>query len=176
MIALRFVAGLALALLLHVGATWVYPGFPRIVDLFLVATVAAARSGRAERGLLAGSLAGWVRDVLSGGPLGLYGFADAAVGYMTALVAQRLVVQRRISLAGVFAAAAAAQGLLLALLGWLVVGGSELPRPLDLGLRVATTAAAGVSWTELAGGVSRSWLRRRNRPSGSLRIDKSLLP
>jgi rod shape-determining protein MreD len=176
MAVLSFAGALAVAALLHLAGTWLFPGFPRLVDLFLVTTVAAARSGRPERALVAGSVAGWVEDALMGGPFGLFGFTNAAVGYLTALVAQRLVVQRQTAIAGVFAAAGAAQGMLLTLLGWAIVGGREMPHPLDLVLRVATTAAAGLAWTQIGVLVARRFRRLRHRPSGSLRIDRSLLP
>jgi len=173
---LSYAGALAVATLLHLAGTWIYPGFPRAVDLLLVVTVAAARAGRPERAIVAGSVAGWIADALTGGRFGLFGFADAAVGYLIALVAQRLVVQRKTAIAGVFAAAGAAQGVLLVLLGWAIVGGRELPRPLDLVVRVATSAVAGLAWTQVAALLSRRFRRLRHRPSGGLRIDRSLLP
>ncbi len=173
---LKFLAGLALATLLEAAGTRLLPAFPRWADLFLVLVVTVARAGVPERALFAGVAAGWATDALAGGPFGLFGFADSAVGYLTALVAQRLVVQRRISLAGIFAAAAATQGVLLTLLGWLIVGGRELPHPTDLAIRIATTAAAGVLWSELSLLVTRRLARSRKRPSGALRTPRSLLP
>jgi rod shape-determining protein MreD len=164
------------AALLQVAATWIYPGWPVVVDLFLVVTVIVARSGRPLQALLAGVAAGWTADALAGGPLGINGFADSAVGYAAALVAQHLVVHRRSSLAGVFAAAAAAQGAMLALLGTIFLAERELPGLEIVALRAATSALAGLVWTQVAGAVGRRFRRRRGRPSGALNLPKSLLP
>jgi rod shape-determining protein MreD len=172
----KFAAGLALAALLHVAATRIYPGWPVVVDLFLVVTVIVARRGQPLAALLAGVAAGWTADALAGGPLGINGLADSAVGYTAALVAQHLVVHRRSSLAGVFAAAAAAQGAILALLGTLFLAGHELPGVGIVALRAATAALAGLLWTQLAGAVGRRFRRRRAVPGGAPELSKSLLP
>lgn len=172
----RFAAGLALAALVHLAATRLWPGWPVAVDLFLVVTVIVARAGRPLEALLAGIVAGWTADALAGGPLGINGFADSAVGYLAALAAQRLVVHRKSSLAGVFAAAAAAQGVILALLGLLFLSGRELPGPEIVALRAATSALAGLVWTNLAGAVGRRFRRKRGPPGGAPDLPKSLLP
>ena len=173
---LKFFGGLALAALVHVAATRLEPAWPVFVDLFLVVTVIVARGGRPIEALLAGIAAGWSADALAGGPIGLNGFADSAVGYLAALVAQRLVVHRRSSLAGLFAAAAAAQGAILALLGLLFLAGRELPGPASVALRAATSALAGLLWTQLSNVAIGRWRRRRGRPSGAPDLPKSLLP
>jgi cell shape-determining protein MreD len=175
MAAVRFLAGLALAALLHAGGTALWSGFALIADPFLVAAVAVALSGRAERALVAGTLAGWTADALAGGPFGLYGLADGAVAYATALVAQRLVVDRRSSAAGVFAAAAAAQGALLVALGVVFRGPAETLTPLELVLRVAVAAALGLAWMQTARWTSARWRRRGSPKSGGVTLPKSLL-
>jgi len=169
----RLLAALALALAVTVAGARAVPGFPAWFDFFLVVTLSVARRGRPGQALGTGVAAGWIADALSGGPFGLHGLADSAVGYATALVAQRLVVERTSSLALVFAAGAAVQGGLLAALGRLVVPGGTAPSPLALGVRIATTAAIGVAWNVIA----RRWStrRRRRRKSGSLQVPKSLL-
>jgi len=171
--AARFVAGLVLAVVLHAAATLVAPAFPVYCDLFLVATVVAARHGRIERALVAGSLAGWAADALAGGPFGLYGFADAAVALGTALAARRLTVERSGSLVALFAAAGAAQGIVLRLLGLAVVPDLELPGWLALGVRALVTAGAGPAWIGILAAAGARWRRWRGRPS-SLGLSKSL--
>lgn len=164
MAAIRFLLGLALAALVHLLGTALWSGFPLVGDPFLVATVVVALGGRPEAALVAGTLAGWSADALAGGPFGLHGLADAAVGYATALAAQRIVVDRRSSAAGVFAAAAAAQGALLVALGALFRGAGELLGPLELLLRVGTTALLGLGWMQLGRAVAARWRRRGGRP------------
>lgn len=175
MAAVRFLGGLLLAALVHLAGTALWSGFPVVADPFLVTAVVVALGGRAEPALVAGTLAGWAADALAGGPFGLYGLADGAVAYATALAAQRIVVDRRSSAAGVFAAAAAAQGALLVLLGVVFRGPQETLSPLELLLRVATTAALGLTWMQARRLVAARWRRRGSRKSGGVALPKSLL-
>lgn len=169
----RFVVGLALAVLLHAAGTVVAPGFPAYCDLFLITTVVAARHGRIERALVAGSIAGWAADALAGAPFGLFGFTNAAVGLMTAIAARRLVVERAISLLGLFAAASAVQGALLVLLSLIVAPGVDLPGPVALIVRVAVAAVAGPLWIVVVAALGARWRRWRQR-AGGLGFSKSL--
>lgn len=162
--ALRFLAGLALAALAQAAGARFVPGFAGAFDLFLVATVVAARHGRLERALVAGSLAGWAADALSGAPFGLFGFTDAAIGYLTAVAAHRLVFDRPGSHLALFAAGGAAHGLLLAGLGLFVVD-SAVPAPSALVLRVATTALVGPLWIRFAEAGERRLRRLFRRPA-----------
>lgn len=125
---LKFVAALAAAALLHFAGARLLPHFSLAVDLFLLVVALEARHGSPLTGMFAGLAAGLLADGLSGGPYGLYGFADTAVGFGIALAAQQLVVQRTSSLAGVFAAAAAAQQAILAALALVFRDHAELPR------------------------------------------------
>lgn len=155
----RFLAALAVAVLLHLAGTRVEPLFPLAVDLFLLVALLEARHGRPSGAMLAGLAAGLVADGLTGGPYGLFGFANTAVGYGVARAAQQLVVQRSTSLAAVFAAGAAAQQAILAGLALVFRPGAELAGPEWLLAKVATTALAGLAWTRaverLAGGLAR---------------------
>jgi rod shape-determining protein MreD len=173
--AVRFFLGLLLAAALHAVGTRVAPGFPRAVDLFLVTTVVVARHGRPEGGLFAGLVAGYAADALSGGPFGLNGFADAAVGYGAALAARNLVVARPGSIAALFALGAAAQGALLYLVAALVVAGPARPDLLGLALKVGSSALLGLAWIRLAAAAERRLPGRRSRPSGAIETPKSLL-
>ena len=166
--ALRFLAGLAIAALAQAAGARVLPGFAGAFDLFLVATVVASRHGRLERALVAGSLAGWAADALSGAPFGLFGFADAAIGYLTAVAAHRLVLERPGSHLALFAGAGAAHGLVLAGLGLFVVG-APVPGPGALVLRAATTALVGPLWIQVADAAERRLRRLFRRPARGLR-------
>jgi hypothetical protein len=170
-----FAAGLLLAAALQAAGARLVPGLPDYLDLFLVATVLAARHGHPEGGLFAGCAAGWAADALAGGPFGLFGFADAAVGWGAATAARTLVVTRPGSLAALFALAAAAQGLLLVLLALLGLAGPAFPPAFPLAVRVATTVAAGLTWLRLQAWASSVTRRRRRRPSGAIELPKSLL-
>ncbi len=161
---LKFVAALAAAALLHFAGARLLPNFSLAVDLFLLVVALEARHGNPVAGMFAGLAAGLLADGLSGGPFGLYGFADTAVGFGIARAAQQLVVQRTSSLAGVFAAGAAAQQAILAALALVFRDHAELPDPLWLLVKVATTAFLGVAWTASANAVaSRLSFRRANR-------------
>ena len=73
-------------------------------------------------------------------------------------------MQRTSSLAGVFAAGAAAQQALLAALALVFRDHAELPDPLWLLVKVATTALLGVAWTASANALARHLkFRRANR-------------
>lgn len=167
----RFAAALAVAALIAVAGARVSPLFPLAVDPFLLVAVVVARSGRPLPAMFGGTAAGWAADALSGGPFGLFGLADGVIAYGTARAAQQLVVQRRSSLAAVFGAAAAAQGAIVALLGLVFTPGRELPSPLWLAIKVATTAALGLAWTGIAAAVGRR-LAARRRPSGTLTVGR----
>jgi rod shape-determining protein MreD len=162
---LRFLAGLAFAALLHFVASRIWPGFPRAVDLFLLAAMLEARHGRPVAGMFAGLASGLLADGLSGGPYGLHGFANTAVGYGTARAAQQLVVQRTTGLAALFAAGAAAQQAILALLALVFRDRVELPDPLWLPIQVGASALLGLLWTHAAAALARRfrfWQRSRS--------------
>ncbi len=70
------------------------PSFARLLDVFLVVVVLHGLGGNSLAALFAGMLVGLVHDTLTNNPFGLFGFADTIVGYGTARLAQRLVIQR----------------------------------------------------------------------------------
>ncbi len=157
----RFIAGLGLATVLHFAGAQLFPNFSQAVDLFLLVVALEARHGSPVAGMFAGLAVGLLADGLSGGPYGLYGFADTAVGFGIALAAQQLVVQRTTGLAGVFAAGASAQQAILAALARLFRDQAELPDPLWLLVKVGTTALLGLAWTASANAVTRRLRFRR---------------
>jgi rod shape-determining protein MreD len=167
----RFLAGLALAGLLHLAGTRVTPYFPLAIDLFLLTAILEARHGRPLGGMLAGLAAGLAADGLSGGPYGLFGFADTAVGFGVARAAQQLVVQRTTSLAAIFAAGAAAQQAILAALSLVFRPEGELPGFEWLLARVASTALLGLAWTRAVELLFARFASRRAGREKQLKID-----
>ena len=83
---LKFVAALAAAALLHFAGARLVPNFSLAVDLFLLVVALEARHGSPLAGMFAGLAAGLLADGLSGGPYGMYGFANTAVGFGIAIV------------------------------------------------------------------------------------------
>ena len=144
---LRFVLALAAAALIHLAAVRMIPAFPQIVDLFLLVVVLHARDGEAVVGMFAGMAAGLVADGLSGAPYGLHGVANTLVGYIVAVVAQRLVIQRTSGLVLVFALAGALQQAILAALAFAMLPGAELPAPTWLAVKALSTGLLGLAWT-----------------------------
>jgi rod shape-determining protein MreD len=162
---IKFLAALAAAALLHFLGTRLWPGFPRAVDLFLLVAALEARHGRPVAGMFAGLASGLCADALSGGPFGLFGFANTAIGYGTARAAQQLVVQRTTGLAALFAAGSAAQQAILALLALVFRDHVELPDPFWLPIHVASTALLGLAWTSASSALARRfrfWQRSRS--------------
>jgi rod shape-determining protein MreD len=124
--ALSFAAALVAVVLAHLAGTWLLADFPRALDLFVVLVVANARRGSSLGGLVGGMAAGLVHDILTGGPYGLYGIADTMIGYFTARVAQRVVIERAsMAMLVVVAAVVVQQAILAALLAILM----EQPEP-----------------------------------------------
>ena len=62
------------------------------VDLVLVVVVYNALASERVTGLLTGSLAGLVQDVLSGGVLGMAGLSKTVVGYLAGIVGTQFIV------------------------------------------------------------------------------------
>jgi len=162
--ALRFLAGLAVALLVHLVGVRLWPQFTLAVDVFLVIVVFAGLDGDALAGLLAGVAAGAVQDTLTGGVYGLYGLADTIVGYLAARLAQRVVIQRATGVMLLFLAAAAAQQAILVALALVLFADPALPGLLWVLLKCGTAAVLGLGLF-LARGQWRarydSWRRSR---------------
>ncbi len=161
----RFLGALVAAAILHFIGSRIWPGFPRAVDLFLLVAALEARHGQPVIGMFAGLASGLVADGLSGGPFGLHGFANTVVGYGTARAAQQLVVQRPSGLAALFAAGAAAQQAILALLAFVFRDRVELPDPFWLPIQVGSAALLGLAWTNAAAALGRRfrfWQKSRS--------------
>lgn len=67
------------------------------VDLVLVVVVYNALVSERVTGLLAGSFAGLVQDVLSGGVLGMAGLSKTVIGYLAGIVGTQFIVAHSVS-------------------------------------------------------------------------------
>jgi cell shape-determining protein MreD len=139
--AVRFVLGLALAVVVHFVGARLFPGFPRVIDVFQVVVVLYGLSGDSFTALLAGLAVGLIEDTLTGGLYGLYGFADTIVGYGTARLAQRLVIQRATGVFAVAGVASLAQQGIVVGLAWMLFPGPSLPRPQWVGIKAVACGA-----------------------------------
>lgn len=142
--ALRFAVALGLAGVLHFVGMQLFPWFSMAIDFFLVILVFNALDGSTLAGMLGGCAAGLLTDALTGGPFGLFGFADTVVGYGTAATAQRLVIQRSTSSLLVFCLAAAAQQVVVLVLSVMLVSSTEAPDIRWVGVKVASSGILGL--------------------------------
>src|SRR3978361_1642260 len=105
-------------------------------------------SGRTGDGFLAvvvGLIAGLLQDTLTSGPFGLFGFADTIVGYVTARLAQRLVIQRPTGVLAVVGFASALQQAVVVVLTLVLLPSPELPSPLWVAVRAGPTGVLGLA-------------------------------
>jgi rod shape-determining protein MreD len=165
--ALKLLAALLAAVLLHVAGVHLWPSFPRSVDLLLVVVVLNALDGDSFAGLAGGLLAGLVHDALTGGLYGLYGFADTLVGYLTARAGQRLVIQRAAGvMVVVLLATLAQQGILALLVALLFSDQSAMPDLPALSWVVIKAVVDGlVGWALYVGSGRFGRLREARRRS-----------
>ncbi len=128
---------------MHLAGVRLVPNFTLTADVFLVVLVAKALDGDAVAAVVAGAVVGLFQDTLGGTLYGMFGVADTIVGYATAMLAQRVVIQRLSGLMLAFVAAAAVQQAILALLAFVLFPDPELPHVGWVALRIVTTALAG---------------------------------
>jgi cell shape-determining protein MreD len=165
--ALKFFAGLIAAVLLHLALMELWPDLARLVDVFLVVVVLNGLGGNSLAGLFAGLLVGLVHDSLNHSTsFGLFGFADTIVGYSTARLAQRLVIQRPTGVLAVVSFAAALQEAIVVALTVMLLPGQELPTPFAVAVRAGLCGVLGM-FLYIAGTRWRSGAdaRRRSRMS-----------
>lgn len=126
----RFALVLALAALAHFLVSRLHVPGASAVNLFLVILVREGLRGSTLWGLFAGVVVGAIEDTFSGRLYGLHGCADTLVGYLTAVVAQRVVIERTGGVMLAYLAAAVAQQVLLLALVLLILprsGAPEIP-------------------------------------------------
>lgn len=164
--ALKLFAGLAAAVLLHLALMRLFPNLAPAVDVFLVVVVLNGLGGSSLAGLFAGLLVGVVHDSLTNNPFGLFGFADTIVGYSTARLAQRLVIQRPTGVLAVVSFASVLQEAIVVALMVMLLPDPELPTPVAVAVRAGLCGVLGMflyivgnRWTSGADA------RRRNRMS-----------
>ena len=143
--ALKLAAAIALAALVHFIGTSFFPLFSRVVDVFLVLVALYGLRGNSLSGLLVGLLVGLLRDSLTTGPFGLFGFADTIVGYVTARLAQRLVIQRPTGVLAVVSFASVLQQAIVVGLAFLLLPAPEPPSPLWAAVRAGGCGLLGMA-------------------------------
>ena len=115
------------------------------VDWFLVATAIVARSGGYGRAVVTGAIAGLLEDALTETLLGLNAFAKAAIGYLLAFAAGRVVFGGALAVAGVIALCSLANDTVVAVLRSLLLDSPiVLGTPAALWRAASTGATAGV--------------------------------
>ena len=143
--ALKLLAGLAAAVLVHLLGVRLIPSFALAVDVFLVVVALFALESSSLAALFAGMLVGLLHDSLTGGPFGLFGFADTIVGYGTARLAQRLVIQRPTGVLALVSFATVVQQAIVIGLELLLLPAPELPHPLWVAVRAGICGVLGMA-------------------------------
>jgi len=169
--AVKLIAGLAAGLLAHLVGSHLFPDFPRLMDVFLVVVALHALSGNSLSGLLVGMTVGLLHDTLTGGLYGLYGFADTIIGYGTARLAQRLVIQRATGVFVVVGLASLLQQVLLVGLTFLLLPDPAWPPLLWAGARVLACGFVGMVVYAAAGSFASNYESRRRNRMSRLRLD-----
>ena len=145
MSALRFLAAVAAAVLFHLLGVRLIPNFTMVLDVFLVVVVLYGLEGESLPALFAGLFIGLVHDSLTGGPFGLFGFADTIIGYGAARLAQRLVIQRATGVLALVSFAAVAQQAIFVGLAFLLLPAPEVPNPVWVAIRAGACGLLGMS-------------------------------
>jgi rod shape-determining protein MreD len=142
--ALRFFVGLVAAVLIHLALVQLWPDLARVVDVFLVVVVLNGLGGNSLAGLFAGLLVGMVHDTLTNNPFGLFGFADTIVGYSSARLAQRLVIQRPTGVLAVVSFASVLQEAIVVALMVMLLPDPELPTPVAVAVQAGLCGVLGM--------------------------------
>lgn len=127
------------------------------VDWLLLPVVHVALRSSARRSLLVGAAAGVIQDALSGGLIGLHGFAKTVVAATAAFFGNLLVVRGAVPEGSIAGLASLLEGAVAA--AWLLtLSRPAVPGPVGLmGRAVATGVAAILVHTTVV------WWRRRRR-------------
>jgi rod shape-determining protein MreD len=142
--ALKLFGALAAAVLAHLVIMHLVPSVAPFIDVFLVVVVLYALEASSLAALLAGLVFGLLFDTLTGQPYGLFGFADTIVGYTTARLAQRLVIQRSTGVLALVSFASVAQQAIVVGLTFLLLPASELPNPVVVAVRAGACGVLGM--------------------------------
>lgn len=131
--ALRIALALAVALALQTLLAHAMGNRP-VVDLVTVTVIYFALGAGPAAGILIGSAAGLAQDALSGGIVGVNGFASCLVAFAAGALGSQFIVTSTLPRFVVFAAGSAAQAAC-------VVGLYALITPLGFGVAPATVVA-----------------------------------
>jgi len=168
---LKLLAAIALAVLAHFVGAWLFAGwFVRAVDVFVVVVALYALRGNSLASLFVGLLVGLLHDALARGPFGLFGFAGTIVGYVTARLAQRLVIQRATGVLAVVSFASVLQQAVVAGLGFLLLPTAEVPSPLWIAIQAGACGVLGMAVYVAAGHWRRTAEDRRRGRMSKLRL------
>jgi len=169
---LKLLAAIALAALVHFVGMQIWPaGFARSVDVFLVVVVLHALGGNSFSALLVGLAVGLLQDELTSKPFGLFGFADTIVGYVTARLAQRLVIQRPTGVLAVVSFASALQQAVAVGLALVLLPSPELPSPVWVAVKAGVCGLLGLAIHVAMGNWRRSSEARRRGRMNRLRMN-----
>jgi rod shape-determining protein MreD len=142
---LKFFAAVVVAALFHFLGVRLIPNFGLVIDVFLVVAVLYGLEADSLAALFAGMFLGLVHDSLSGGPFGLFGFADTIIGYGAARLAQRLVIQRATGVLALVSFATVAQQAIVIGLAFLLLPSLEVPNPVWVAIRAGACGLLGMS-------------------------------
>ncbi|MFL6259844.1 MAG: rod shape-determining protein MreD [Thermoanaerobaculia bacterium] len=168
---LKLLAAVALAALVHFAGVRLWPDFARATDVFLVVVALHALGGSSLSGLLVGMLVGLLQDTLTSGPFGLFGFADTIIGYATARLAQRLVIQRPTGVLALVGFASMLQQAIVLGLAFVLLPSPETPSPVWTAIRAASCGLLGMVVYVAGGSWRRSSEARRRGRMSKLRLD-----
>ena len=168
--ALKFFAALGLAIMVHLIGVQIDPGFARAVDVFVVLIALYALEGSSLSALFAGLAVGLVHDTLTGGLFGFFGFAGTIVGYGTARLSQRLVIQRPTGVLAVVSFAAALQQAIVVGLAFLLLSDPPLPDPLWIAIQSGACGVLGMIVHVATGHWRRNAETRRRHRMSRLRL------
>jgi len=141
-----FWTGLAVAgaVLVETALGYLVPSPGRYLDPFLLVVVYCALAGNEVHGMLAGSAAGWVQDVLFGGRvLGLSALSKMLVGYAVGLGAGRFLIATTAARSLVVLLATVVDALLVQWLASVFSVEASTLSPLALVSRATLNALAG---------------------------------
>jgi rod shape-determining protein MreD len=171
-----FLAGLLLATALQVLLVRILPPTAYLLDLLFLLALFFSMMVSPAAGMVGATVAGLLRDTLSGGPYGLHGFANTLVVVVVGKLRQRLVIQQPFQIGSLVVLAAGLQVAVLVLLRNLLVPGAQVLDPLSLALRLLVTGLVGTLGYFLGLRSLDAVARWRERRSRRLGLDTGRVP
>jgi rod shape-determining protein MreD len=168
---LKLFAAVLLAALVHFAGVRLWPDFARATDVFLVVVALHGLEGSSLSALFVGLGVGLLQDTLTSKPFGLFGFADTIIGYVTARLAQRLVIQRPTGVLALLSFASALQQAIVLGLAFVLLPSPEPPNPVWTAIRAVSCGLLGMAVYVVGGSWRRSSEARRRGRMSKLRLD-----